>query len=401
MSNGNRFIILAIMALLPLIGVGQSKTELQNQRKALNDKIALTKKLIGEAKKGQESKSNELKILNQQIRLRQQLINNINSEIQEIDHEIVNKQQEIATLEEQVELMKEEYAKMVYQSYKNRSATDRMMFIFSAQNFNQAYSRLKMMQHYAEVRKDQTEEIKMTQLSLEGAVVELQDIRDEKVGLAQSKQSETQQLDTDKEAQQRELNKLKSQEDELRKQQRKQEAERQKINKAIEKIIEAELAAEKSKNGGRFELTPEGKIISENFEKNKGQLPWPVLRGVITQKFGQQPHPSLAGITIDSKGIDIATEPGSKVYAIFGGEVTSVFSIPGAGQNVIITHGAYKTVYTNMKTCKVKKGDIISAKEELGTLLSESGQAKAHIEVWKITSKGGTPLNPEYWISKL
>ena len=397
----NKSSILLLVLLLPLFGLGQTKSDLQKQREALNSKIALTKQLIGEAKKSQESKSQELKILNQQIRLRQQLINNITSEINEIDEEVKNKQNEISSLEKEVELMKDEYSKMVYQSYKNRNATDRLMFIFSAASFNQAFARLKMMQRYAEVRKEQTEEIKTKQLALESAVIELQYIRQEKLGLAESKQSESAELAGDKKAQQKELTKLKSQEDDLRKQQRKQESERKKINRAISKIIEAELAAEKNKNGGRFELTPEGKIISENFEKNKGNLPWPVLRGVITQNFGKQPHPTLGGITIDSKGIDIATELGSKAYAIFGGEVTSVFSIPGAGQNVIITHGAYKTVYTNLKTCLVKKGDIVSVKETLGELLEEAGQAKAHIEVWKITSKGGTPLNPEYWISKI
>lgn len=401
MSLRNRWSIILLLALLPLVGFGQTKSDLQKQREALTSKIALTKQLIGEAKKSQQTKSQELKILNQQIRLRQQLINNINSEITEIDREVKTKQGEITSLEKEVELMKDEYSKMVYQSYKNRNATDRLMFIFSSGSFNQAYARLKMMQRYAEVRKKQTEEIKAKQLSLEGIVIELQDIRSEKLGLAESQKSESAMLDDDKKDQQKELNKLKSQEDDLRKQQRKQESERKKINRAISKIIEAELAAEKSKNGGRFELTPEGKIISENFEKNKGNLPWPVLRGVITQKFGQQPHPTLGGITIDSKGIDIATEPGSKAYAIFGGEVTSVFSIPGAGQNVIITHGAYKTVYTNLKTCLVTKGDIVSTKETMGELLEDGSQAKAHIEVWKITSKGGTPLNPEYWISKL
>ena len=233
MSLRNKSSIILLVVLLPLFGLGQTKSDLQKQREALNSKIALTKQLIGEAKKSQESKSQELKILNQQIRLRQQLINNINSEINEIDNEVKNKQSEISSLEKDVELMKDEYSKMVYQSYKNRNATDRLMFIFSAASFNQAFARLKMMQRYAEVRKGQTEEIKTKQLALESAVIELQDIRQEKMGLAESQKSESEELAGDKKAQQKELTKLKSQENDLRKQQRKQESERKKINQEL------------------------------------------------------------------------------------------------------------------------------------------------------------------------
>lgn len=196
------------------------------------------------------------------------------------------------------------------------------------------------------------------------------------------------------------LDKLKGEESRLHKQREQQEEERKKINAAIQRIIEEELRAEKDKNNGVFKLTPAGKIVSENFEKNKGTLPWPVTHGIITQTFGQQAHATLPGITIDNKGIDITTDKEAEVRSIFNGEVTSVFTIPGAGQNVIVTHGAYKSVYTNLKQVTVKKGDQVAAKETIGVVLSEGSKSIAHLEIWKVSSAGGTPLNPSYWISK-
>ena len=170
------------------------------------------------------------------------------------------------------------------------------------------------------------------------------------------------------------------------------------MNAAIQRIIEEELAAEKNKNNGVFELTPAGKIVSANFEKNQGQLPWPVLRGVITARYGKHAHPTIPGITIDNKGIDIATEQNASVMAIFGGKVTSVFSIPGAGQNVIVTHGAYKTVYTSLKEVSVRKGDTVDARQKIGSVLNQNDKTVAHLEIWKVSSTGGVPQDPQSWI---
>lgn len=401
MKGATKIFCTLILASLALFSHAQSKSELQRQRDELNKKIAYTKKLINESKKSQESVNRELSILNQQINYRQQLVNNINAEIREIDNDISDRQVGIETLNEEIGKLKDEYAKMVYQSYKTSSTTDKLMFIFASQDFSQAYGRLKMMQHYAEVRRGHMEDIIASQSELQSSIDTLEVIKADKLNLASEKQVEKEQLSSDIASQQSRIQQLKNQESKLRKEQQDQEEERRKINRAIQRIIEEELRAEKEKNNGVFTLTPAGKIVSENFEKNKGQLPWPVLRGVITQKFGKQPHPSLPGIVVDLKGIDIATDPDSKVYSIFNGEVTSVFSIPGAGQNVIVTHGAYKTVYTNLKTVTVSKGQSVTTSEQIGTVLSEGNSATAHLEIWKISQKGGTPLNPEYWISKL
>jgi septal ring factor EnvC (AmiA/AmiB activator) len=395
-----KYMALIALCCMGLNGYGQSKQDLQKQRDKINEQIEYTKTLIKETEKDQKSTNQQLRILNKQISLRQRLIKNINTEITDIEDEIQSKQQLIVDLENDIEALKEEYARMIYQSYKNRRAHDQIMYIFSSDDFNQAYKRLKMLSHYTEVRTEQAEDIAEAQMELRGIIAALEVTSAEKKTLASQKQQESSELNQDKSVREKTLSELKNQTADLHKKQQQQEAERQRLNKAIQRIIEEELRAEKDKNNGVYALTPEGKIISEKFEKNKGQLPWPVLRGVVTQKFGKQAHPTIPGIEIENNGVDITTDKNSSVIAVFDGEVTSLFSFPGSGYNVIVTHGGYKSVYTNLKEVHVKKGDKITAKESIGKVLTNGDESIAHIEIWKITAEKGTPQNPEYWLSK-
>ena len=197
------------------------------------------------------------------------------------------------------------------------------------------------------------------------------------------------------------VNELKAEESRLRKAQKAQEKERQRLSDEIRRIIEAELEAERASAAGEFALTPAGKIVSEAFEKNQRSLPWPVMRGVVTQGFGRQPHPTLQGIKIDNNGVDITTEAGNRVLAIFEGTVSSVFNLPGAGTSIIINHGAYRTVYSNLAQCPVAKGDVVDLGTFLGTVRGGAGEnAVLHFEVWKIAGDNRTPQDPRAWLTK-
>lgn len=394
------FLASVALVLCALATFGQTKEELQKQREELNQKIEYTKSLIDKTKQTKESTNEELVIINKQINFRQQLIANIQNEIESIESEIQEKENEIIELENEIKALKEEYGDMIYHAYKNRSAHDRLMYIFASENFNQAYKRLKILQQYAKVRKIQAESIQNSQQMLTETVDELESSVNEKRKLLNSRETEFNELASDRENQKKVLTSLQQKEKSLLQQQQQQERERDKLNAAIRKKIEEELAAERNKNNGTFELTPEGKIISENFEKNKGKLPWPVTHGVIVSSFGKHPHPVLPGISIENKGIDIATDKHTTVYSIFGGTVTSVFSLPGAGYNVIITHGNYKTVYTNLRDVDVSKGDKVELRTAIGSLMSNGEKNTAHIEIWKVNNQGGDPQNPEHWLMK-
>lgn len=399
-SHFRSLLVVGMLVLMGLPALAQSKAELQRRRDEINQKIAFTRKLVEEARKSQETTYGQLQILQEQIRYRQQLQRTYELEIVKINDDIANSERAIRELEVRIEKMKKEYGAMVYQAYKGRRSHDELMYIFAAEDFNQAFKRFKILQEYADYRKRQANEIKLVQERTQERIRQLEAERQNKEALMAEKAKEAGALSTDLAESERVLASLRDREKELSKQQQEQEAERQRINAAIRKIIEEELAAEKEKNNGRFELTPEGRIVSEKFEQNKGTLPWPVSRGVIVGRFGRQPHETLPGIVLENNGIDISTEAGTEVTTVFGGTVTSVFTIPGAGQNVIVTHGAYKSVYTHLQNVAVTKGDEVVAGEAIGQVLPIGGRHIAHLEIWKMTKDGGLPQNPELWISK-
>jgi septal ring factor EnvC (AmiA/AmiB activator) len=410
------------------------KDDLQKQREELNEKIALTRKLIKESESNQKVTSKQLAALNEELAYREQLLGNINNEIKGIENQIQSNEATVGALNKDLEKMKSEYAAMIYQAYKNRSAYDKMMFIFAADDFNQAYKRFKITQRYAEVRKHQVAQIQGTQEDINSHISLLQQDKDQKEALANKKESEKNEIAQNKQQQQAKLTSLKTEEKKLRDQQKKHEGDRKKLTAKIEEIIRKEIEEERkraeaeakkaaatnattssSSTGSKastssgtttaaavktLALAPETKLASADFEKNKGALPWPVSSGVITSRFGRQAHPSLAGIEVNNNGLDFITEKNSSVLAVFAGTVTSVFSIPGAGTNIIVTHGMYKTVYSGLDGVSVKVGDKVSLKQKLGTVMFDGEENTLHFEVWKIGSEGGAAQNPEFWLRK-
>jgi septal ring factor EnvC (AmiA/AmiB activator) len=220
-------------------------------------------------------------------------------------------------------------------------------------------------------------------------------------------QAEKQKLAADRNGQQSALSTLRKEEGRLKETQRKQQKQRNDLDAAIRKAIEESLKPKAAAKGGTapatsgkldLTLTPEAKELNADFEKNKGKLPWPVEKGVITSRFGKQPHPVLPGITIENNGVDITTEKGATVRSIFRGDVSSVIVIPGAGKAVILSHGAYRTVYSNLREVSVAKGQKVDTKQTVGTVLTDDTGSIAHIEVWKITAEGLVKVDPGPWL---
>lgn len=393
------------LLLAPACVTGQNKKELQKQRDDLNKKIETTKKLINQSESEQKNTLNQIQVIQQQIQFREDLLKNIQQDISGIESEIGRREAVIAALGEQVTQLKEEYAQMILSAYKNRSAYDQLVFILSADDFNQAVKRMKMTSHYAEVRNEQLELIAETQRKLEESVKALEADMQEKTRLAGEKEREKSQIASDRNKQQQKLTLLKTEEKKLREQQKKHEADRKALTAKIEEIIRKEMEKSvKPAAGGStaktIELAPEAKILNADFEKNRGALPWPVGSGIITTSFGKQPHPVVENTFINNNGVDFTTEKNTQALAVFSGTVTSVFSIPGAGQNVIITHGNYKTVYSGLSTVSVKSGDRITAKQSIGSVLDDGEQVVLHFELWKVTPEGGVPQNPALWLKK-
>jgi len=405
-------IMLMCLFVFSIIGFSQSKGELQKKKDDLTKKIEVTKKLISESEQQQKITTNQLQVLSEQIGLREELLSTINTEINGIEGEIQRKEETLRRLELQLNSMKDEYARMVVQAYKNRSSYDKLMFVFAATDFNQAYKRMKLLQHYADSRKKQVEMIAQTQEQIMQNLNELENVKTDRRQFAQSKTEEKNKIDTDKKKQQEKLSVLKSEEKKLREKVKKQEKESIDLANKIKKIIEDEMNRSKPKPAPKIddagkvvvapklEVAPEVKIASSDFEKNKGGLPWPVNTGIITGKFGKQPHPSVPDNFFNNNGVDFTTEKSAMVNAIFDGEVTSVFYIDGYGENVIVTKGNYKVVYGKLSSVSVKKGDKVSVKQKIGTVMNDGEANVSHLEIWKVTAEGGTPLNPELWLKK-
>lgn len=417
--NSDSIITMMLMVLFVVLFssdlLAQSKGDLQKKKDDLAKKIEVTKKLINESEQQQKITTNQLQVLNEQIGLREELLSTINSEITGIEGEIQRKEESLKRLESQLNSLKDEYSNMIVQAYKNRSSYDKLMFVFAADDFNQAYKRMKLLQHYAETRQKQVELISSTQQQIQQSLDDLEKTKNERRQFAQAKVEEKNKIDSDKRKQQDKLNSLKSEEKKLREKVKKQEKESIDLANKIKKIIEEEMKPKvtppKTSNSGsktnntppsapKMEVAPEVKIASSDFEKNKGGLPWPVTSGIITGKFGKQPHPSVPDNFVNNNGVDFTTEKSAAVNAIFDGEVTSVFHIEGYGENVIVTKGSYKVVYGKLSSVSVKKGDKVSLKQKIGTVMNDGEANVAHLEIWKVTSEGGTPLNPELWLKK-
>lgn len=384
---------------------------MEKKRDALDKQIKATSSLISQAQKEQKNTQQQLQLLEAQIRQRQELINTMNSEVFRVDQEIQETQDVVRSLEGDLGKLKDEYARMVQYAYMNRSAYDRLSYIFAAESFAQAFKRSRYLEQLAEQRRQQAALIADTQTSLTHKAEDLQARRNDKAKLLGMQMDEKKKLTTDKAGQQSSLNSLKKEEGRLRETLRKQEKQRTELAAAIRRSIESEVSkstrtttAKGNKAGAapaklELSLTPEARELNTDFEKNKGKLPWPVEKGTITSGFGKQAHPVLKGITIENNGIDIGCEKGASVRAMFRGQVSSVIVIPGAGKAVVLSHGAYRTVYSNLRDVSVNKGDKVETKQGVGVVMTEDGESTAHVEIWKITTDGQlVKVDPATWI---
>lgn len=396
--------ILFFLVFFVLKGLfAQSKKELENKKKQLQKEIKQTESLLEETKKSKKLSLNQLVTLNKKISVREQLIQTIQAEIRLAEKQIKENKEVITSLENDLQKLKEEYARMIYYAYKNQDAYSRIMFVFSAQDFSQAYRRLKYMQQYSYYRQKQAEMIKKTQELLNKKITELEEKKRQKQQLLGIEEQEKQVLAKEKVEQEKTLTQLQEQEKELLKKIREKEQEQKQLQLAIQRIIEEEIrkSREKAKSDGTkpaekgLTLTPEAQKLSNTFEANKGKLPWPVAEGIITGKHGEQPHPVLKGITIKNNGVDISTKKDAPVRAVFEGEVTGLATVPGFGKVVMIRHGEYLSVYSNLRDVLVKKGDKIKTKQNIGVVeTDENDKTEVHFEIWK----GSTLMNPETWL---
>ena len=393
-----------------LSSFSQTKKELEQQRKKLNREIAQVNRLLFKEQKKEKNVLEDLKDLNQKIDIRLSLINTINSEAKLLSSEITKNKKEIAQLEKELAILKVDYASMIFKSYKSKSQQSRIMFLLSSDNFQQAYKRLEYMKQYTSFRKRQGEEIGFQTVlvkKMNDSLLFQKQVKDTLI-LAEKYQKEK--IELDKNNKEKLISIIKKKEKKYKREiQNKIKAER-KVAKKIDKIIRDEIekanriALAKLKNKlkntkkNEFVLSPEAKALAAKFELNKGKLPWPIDQGLITRRFGKQPHPTFPGITINSTGLHLVTQKGKSAAAIFNGKILNVLVTSEGRKNVLIQHGNYITSYNNLDKLYVKKGDKVITGQKIGQIFTDkvSGKTTLIFALYKNTTK----LNPSSWILK-
>lgn len=377
----------------------QNQVSSLKKKKEQNEKdIAYTNTLLNNTLKSKEASLGQLNLLNQRIRSREALIQSIEGEISLISSQITQLNQDVFELEGELSKLKQQYEKVILYAFKQKNSYEKLMFLLSSRDFNQAYKRYKYLQQFSEYSRKQGKAIGDKKQTLDLRLVVLNQVKKEKESLLSEKTKENNKLSLEKREQSLLVEKLKKREKQLRDDLKKQRSYAEKLEKEIQKIIEREarLAAKKKAGSGKFALTPNEVVLSESFGQNQGKLPWPTATGFISENFGEHPHPVLKHVTVRNDGINITTDAKADCRSIFKGEVTHILSMPGLNNVVIIRHGEFFSVYSNLSSVIVKKGDLVESKQKIGVVFTDETQNQTVLkfQLWK----GSNKLNPSLWL---
>jgi murein hydrolase activator len=405
--NGGRFLLVILLTVLSLPSFaqkGKSKAQLQREKQQNLEKIKETERILDETAKQKKNSLGELSALNQRITQQEQLIGSIKGEISLLDRDINEDNDMIDALQSDVKNLKKEYASMVFSAQKANNKIDQLTFIFSSASFDQLTMRLKYMEQYSKARKDQAEAIARTQKVLENQIRQTETVKKAKSTLLGDELKENKSLSSLKTQQKSVVKSLQKEERRLKNDIEDTKKAVAQLDRMIEEIIREEIArAEREEREARARAaTPKvnesAVALSASFEENKHKFTWPTS-GFVSQKFGKQNHPALKGIIINNNGINIQTRQDEKVKCIFNGEVRQVASIGVIGNSVIINHGDYYSVYAGLKEVFVKRGDKVSANQEIGQLMvSGDGVSELRFMIYKSTKPMPTALDPQQWL---
>ncbi|MES2704054.1 MAG: peptidoglycan DD-metalloendopeptidase family protein [Bacteroidota bacterium] len=420
-----------------------SKAELEAKRKEIQNAINETEKQLEAIKSNKQATMGQLRALQNKLADRQRLIGNINDELGTIDNDIRKSSREVMTLKQKLELLKTRYVQSIRYAYETRSSYGMLAFLFSSSNFNDAMRRMKYLKKFREYRVQQVEQIYATSTQLQRKIGTLNQEKAEQAQLLSTQVQQKQVLIKETDETNKVVQDLKGKESQLLRDIEKQRQVTARINNAIRVMIEQEMAkaqkaaeeAEKKKaaaaattaaaNPGTVKpgpatainvpkpkpkprgdaptlmLTPTDMELASNFEGNRGKMYWPVEKGYISGHFGVHPHPLAPQVNVDNIGIDIQTDAGATVKAVFNGTVISVFTAVGSNWIVTVKHGNYCTVYNGLASVAVKKGQEVTARQVLGTVATNDEDLPVvSFQIWKWTGSGNVKLNPEQWIAK-
>ena len=420
-----KYIISLLLVFTFSVGFAQTEQKkLENKKQQLQREINENQRKLRDIGTKQKDLRQKIEAQNKQIRLKEDLIRTTESQLKLINDDLYRTQLQINQLNRDLEKLKEDYANTIVSSYKSRSTQSRVMFLLSSENFLQAYKRAQYMKQYANFRKQQGEELKEKTAKLEEYTASIAVKKAEQQKVYEENNKERSSLIKEKHDQEVLVNSLKKDSNKIAAEIKKKQQESRKIDQQIDRLIQKAIqeanrkaaAAAAKKNAAtssnksdkgkstpkttvsstRITLTPEMKIVADNFKANQGRLPWPVERGAITLGYGDQPHPVHRYLTIHNSGVEITTTGGAEARAVFGGEVLNVLKISPNNMVVIIQHGDYFTIYQNLATVSVSQGQKVGIKQSLGRVRTNS-EEKTVLKF--LIKQNNAYVNPKSWLS--
>ncbi len=409
-----RTLLILLLALLcSASGFAQrSKASLEKQIKSLQKEIASANQLLKETSKNKEVTLNQVSLTEKKIKNRQKLINACNEQIKVLEQDINRGEANIASLNGTLKTLRQEYSKMVVFAYKNRSHYDKLEFLFASEDFNQALQRSRYIRQFTEARKTKMDQIASTQKKVHAELEALRKNKEEQATLLAEQKNQQEQLIKEKEELNAQVKQLKKKEGNIQQNIKDKQAQAKKFQKEIDKIIAEEIrkanekAAKEAKSTktskntkpDKMALTPSEKALSSSFSANKGRLPWPVERGVISSSYGKHASSVSNKVTVTNNGIDIATAADAKARCVFEGVVVSVVKPSASNIGVIIRHGDYFTVYSQLDEVYVSRGDKVKTKQQIGKVHTDKSEGKTEIH---FELRHGTECqNPAAWLAK-
>jgi len=415
------FCLLFFCFAAPLWSQPTTQEQLEERKAKIQQEIHEKEKLLQTVKTKEKSVVTQLQLQKEKIGLKEKLIKTTEKQTKLLSDNIYVNQLKINELNADLDKLKKDYAEMILKSYKSRSEQSRAMFLLSSQNFLQAYKRAQYMKQYASYRKMQGEEIKSKTKQLEDYNVKIGAQKNEKEKLIDENEKEKQDLEKEKQEQEKIANQIKKEKGKIVAEIKKRQQETKKIDAEIQKLIRETIAAANKKTAAakvkahpktvtkeetkavetstKIVLTSEGQLVANNFRANKGKLPWPVEKGVVSLPYGDQPHPIYKTLMIHNSGVEITTESGASARAVFGGEVTKVIKLSPLNIAVFIQHGDYFTVYQNLSSVNVSIGDKVSTKQVLGKIRTNADTGKTILKFLILQNTNYN--NPASWLYKM
>jgi len=389
-----RIIFSIFLLSLFVVLKAQTRKELEEQRNKTLEEISFVDNMIKENEAKKTTGLNDIKVLGNKLQLRQNVIEGLKDEMSLIEGRIEINKLAITLMEDDLENIKKEYAKTIEMSFKASKGYPDLAYILSARDFNQGYKRIKYLQQLARFRREQTETIFQLKNEIETTKRNMEEDHSNLVDLRSKEERQKELIQNEQERKKSMVASLSNKQKQLKKDLEEKKRAAQRIEAEINKLIE-----EERKKASKSVMSPEMKLIGDNFAENKGRLPWPVEKGIITGKFGLQKHPVLAYVDEVNPGIEITNTGKTIVRAVFKGQVVRVFAIPGANMSIIVKHGRYFSVYQNIVNVIVKPGEDVDTKQQLGEVFCDSENGSSSVLKFLIFDEK-EKVDPESWITK-